>query len=90
MVRVLLLPTTDAIHFSLTNKTSHSIKIIWDEVVYVDVNGSSYRAMYSGVKYIDRTNPQLPTIVFRNGSIEDLVLPTDNVYYLSGQYGGWR
>ncbi len=90
MVRVLWLPTTDAIHFSLTNKTSHSIKIIWDEAAYVDVNGSSQRVMHSGVKYIDRNNPQPPTIVVRNGSVEDLVFPTDNVYYSSGQYGGWR
>jgi len=90
MVRVLWLPTKDAIHFSLTNKTSQSIKIIWDEAAYVDVNGSSHRVMHSGVKYIDRTNSQPPTIVVRNGSIEDLVFPTDNVYYSSGKYGGWK
>ncbi len=90
MIKILWLPTTDAIHFSLTNKTSHSIKIIWDEAAYVDVNGSSHRVMHSGVKYIDRTSSQPPTVVVRNGSIEDLVFPTDNVYYSSGKYGGWR
>lgn len=90
MVKVLWLPTTDAVHFSLINKTSHSIKIIWDEAAYVDISGSSHRVMHYGVKYIDRNNPQPPTIVVRNGSIEDLVFPTENVYYSSGKYGGWR
>ncbi len=90
MIRVLWFPTTYEINFSLTNKTSHSIKIIWDDAVYVDVNGISHRVMHSGVKYIDRNNPQTPTIIVRNGSIEDLVVPTDNVFYLSGQYGGWE
>jgi len=92
MVRVQWLPTTSAIHFSLINKTSHSIKIIWDEAAYVDENGSSHRVMHSGVKYIDRNNPQPPTIVVRNGSIEDLVFPTDNVYYLNlgCRLDGWQ
>ena len=26
----------------------------------------------------------------KNASISDLLLPTDNVYYVSGKYGGWR
>jgi hypothetical protein len=81
MVKILWLPEPDAIHFHLTNKTTHSIKIIWDEAAYVDVNGNSRRVMHSGVKYIDRTNPQPPTTVVRNGSIKDLIFPTDNVYF---------
>ncbi len=89
MVKILWVPTPDAIHFSLVNKTTHSIKIVWDEAAYVDVNGSSHRVMHSGVKFVDMNSPQPPTIVVRNGSIEDLVFPTDNVYYSSGAYGGW-
>ncbi|MEX2326315.1 MAG: hypothetical protein WD558_01165 [Pseudomonadales bacterium] len=88
MLKIVWLPISSQFGFFLTNKTSHSIKIVWDEAVYVDESGVSKRVMHSGVKYIDRNNPQPFTTVARGATISDIVLPTDNVYYLSGL--GWR
>lgn len=90
MIEIIWLPLSTQFAFSLKNKTDHSIRIIWDEAVYVDQNGSSGRVMHSGIKYIDRSNPQPPTVVVKNANIDDMILPTDNVYYVSGKYGGWR
>lgn len=88
MISVVWLPLTEQFTFVLQNKTDHSIKIIWDEAVYVDENGVSSRVMHSGVKYTDRSNPQPPTVVVRNAKIEDLVCPVDNITYSS--YLGWN
>ena len=63
MVRILWLPTSHNINFSITNKTDYSIKVLWDEAAYVDESGKSHRVMHSGIKYIDRSNPQPPTII---------------------------
>jgi hypothetical protein len=90
MVKIVWIPTPYQISFVLTNKTDHSIKIVWDEAAYVDENGVSHRVMHEGVKYIDRNNPQPPTVVVRKGTIVDSIFPTDYVYYVSGEYGGWR
>jgi hypothetical protein len=90
MVKITWLPLSTQFAFTLENKTDHSIRIIWDEAVYVNENGSSGRVMHAGVRYIDRNNPQPPTIIVKNAKIEDMIVPTDNVYYLSGRYGGWR
>lgn len=90
MIEIVWLPLSTQFGFTLKNKTDHSIKIIWDEAVYVNHNGSSGRVMHSGVKYIDRSNPQPPTVVVKNANIDDMILPTDNIYYVSGKYGGWR
>ena len=90
MIKIIWIPTSVQFYFTLTNKTSHSIKIEWDEAVYVNESGMSQRVMHSGVKYIDRNNPQPPTTIVRNATISDLILPSDNVYYVSGQYGGWN
>ena len=84
MVKIVWIPTAYQVSFVLTNKTNHSIKIVWDEAAFVDVAGVSHRVMHSGVKYIDRNNPQPPTVVVRKGTITDLVIPTDNIYYVSG------
>jgi len=90
LVKIVWLPSSSQFGFILTNKTSHSVKIIWDETVYVDESGMSKRVMHSGVKYINKSNPQPPTTVVRGATISDIVFPTDNVYYVSGKYGGWR
>ena len=90
MIKIVWIPLSTQFAFSLNNKTDHSIKIIWDEAVYVDQNGSSGRVMHSGVKYIDRNNPQPPTVIVKKANIDDMVVPTSNVTYTSGQYGGWN
>lgn len=77
-------------NFTLKNKSGHTLKINWDDVSYVDVKGQVGRVMHSGVKYADRNSSQPATTVPKNASISDLLLPTENVYYVSGQYGGWK
>lgn len=76
--------------FTITNKTNSSIKILWDEMSYIDHMNISRRVMHSGVKYINRNESQPPTIVARNSTVVDLIIPTDNIYFASGQYGGWQ
>ena len=90
LIKIVWLPLSTQFSFNLTNKSDHSIKIIWDEVAYVNENGSSQKVFHSGVKYIDRNNSQPPTTIVKGANIDDLIMPTDNVYFVSGQYGGWR
>lgn len=90
LIKIVWLPLSTQFAFTLENKSDNSIKIIWDEAVYVDENGSSGRVMHSGVKYVDRSNPQPPTVVVKKAKVDDMVVPTDNIYYISGQYGGWQ
>ena len=82
--------TVSEFSFVLNNKTDHSIKIVWDEAAYVDIDGISQRVMHAGVKYADRNSSQPPTVVVRKGIASDLIIPSDNIYYVSGTYGGWR
>ena len=77
-------------NFTLKNKSGHTLKINWDDVSYVDTKGQVGRVMHSGVKYAERNSSQPATTVPKGASISDILLPTDNVYYVSGQYGGWR
>lgn len=86
MVKILWLPTASDINFTLTNKTNHSIKIIWDEAAFVDEEGHSHRIIHSGVKFIDKNNPQPPSVIVRNATISDLILSADNIHYAEG----WR
>lgn len=77
-------------NFDLTNKSGHTLKVNWDDISYVDYNGKTGRVMHSGVKYTERNNSQPASTVPKGASLSDILLPTDNVYFVSGQYGGWR
>ena len=77
-------------NFDLKNKSGHTLKINWDDISYVNCDGKTGRIMHSGVKYTDRNNSQPSSTVPKGASLSDILLPTDNVYFVSGQYGGWR
>ena len=76
-------------NFTLNNKSGHRLKINWDDISFVDTEGQVGRVMHSGVKYTERNNSQPATTVPKGASISDILLPTENVYFVSGQYGGW-
>ena len=55
------------------------MKINWDEMVYVDETGTAQRVMHAGVKYTDRNMSQPHSIIPKNSTITDIVLPTTKV-----------
>lgn len=90
-IRTSWLVTSRQIAFTLTNKSDHTIKIVWDEAVYVDIEGLTHRVFHSGVKYSERNNPQPPTSVLKGARIEDLLAPIDKAYLDDSRYSaGWK
>ena len=80
------------VNFTLQNLTADPMKISWDEASLI-IYGESKRIMHKGVKFNDRNSPQAPTVIPSNSQIDDLVLPTDNVYYQEGYSsiaGSWE
>lgn len=71
----------------MENKSDNSIKIIWDEAVYIDEDNSSLRVIHSGVKYVDGEKAQPLTVIAKKTKINDLVTPVDNIYYSDGSWG---
>lgn len=80
---------TSQIEFDLTNNTSKTIRIIWDDAVFISILNESNRIFHKGVKYTERENPQQPTAIYRSSSLSDLIAPTSYSTFTSGQYGGW-
>lgn len=89
-IDIMWIVTSKQFNFVLKNKSDYSIKLPWDDVAYISPTGQTGRVMHSGVKFIDRNASQPASIVPKGASLTDVVIPTDNVYYISGQYGGWR
>lgn len=96
IVKILWEPTVSRTHFILTNKTNHPIKIIWDEAILIDDEGIGHKVTHTGVKFIDIYNSQAPSIIPGKGSITDVIVSLDHIYYgvgsSLGKYtdGNWR
>lgn len=69
--------------FTIKNKNTFSIKIPWDDAVYVDFYGNSNRVIHNGVKYADRNAEQPTSVVPRNATLSDMLIPSDNISFSS-------
>lgn len=69
--------------FNLTNKSQNSIKVVWDDAVFVNIDGASSRVMHSGIKYSQKEAPQPSSTIVRGSSLEDVACPIENVRYSS-------
>ncbi|SFN09845.1 hypothetical protein SAMN05421738_106192 [Algoriella xinjiangensis] len=86
LIKIIWLYTSKSFNFKLENKSDSSIKILWDEASYIDENSSSNRIIHSGVKYIDASKPQPPTIIIKKANLEDIIIPAKNVYFSSSSW----
>jgi hypothetical protein len=76
--------------FVLRNKTDNPIKIDWNQISYIDIAGNAQKVIHKEVRLITRNDPLVPTLIPPTAKLEDMILPTANVQYESGRFGGWR
>ena len=70
-------------YFTILNKTNHALKINWNEAVYVDIDKKAGKVIHSGVKYAQKNEAQVPSLIPKGSRLEDVVVPADNIYYSS-------
>ena len=75
---------TSELEFSLKNKSGHTMKLDWDDVSYVNDEGSVSRVMHKGIKYNEREKTQASINIPNKAFISDVIIPTDNVWFFSG------
>ncbi len=85
-VKIVWFVDVENIAFIMNNKMDNSIKIVWDEAVYVDEVGVSHPVIHAGIKYVDKGNSKPPSTIIRKGMIEDLVYPADYIALSSSMW----
>jgi hypothetical protein len=71
----------NGVRLNVRNKGDHSMKLIWDETSFIDLDGTLSRVMHIGVKYADRNMSQPPTVIPAQQRLGDDVFPTNRVWY---------
>lgn len=81
LVHIRLTFTVNNIHIYVYNRSDKTITLPWDNVSYISADGTANRVIHSGVRYINKTAPQTPSIIPPESSLDDVMIPTDNIYY---------
>jgi hypothetical protein len=81
IIDILIFASSTQFQFILKNVSENTIKVVWNEAVFVDVDGSTSKVMHSGVKYSQREADQPPSTIIKGAKLEDLAAPTAKVYY---------
>ena len=89
IIDITIFGTSEDFRFVLKNISEHSLRIIWNEAVFVGLDGSTSKIMHLGTKYSQREADQPASVVIKGAKIDDLVKPTANVYYDEGYKIGY-
>lgn len=91
LIKIIWYSLSNNFKFTLENKSEHSIKIIWDEAVFINAEGSSARLIHSSVKMVDKDKTQLPTVIPTKSIFNEHIFPVDNVDYVRDiTFGGYK
>jgi len=86
-VKIIWSPSAYGVGFTIDNKTDSSVTVLWDDAAYVNEVGSRYHVIHSGIRFINKRDLQSPTVIPKNGTLDDLVFPLDYIY--GDMDGGW-
>jgi hypothetical protein len=82
LIRIAWFTDPDSFKFVLRNRTDRTMKVLWDEGAYVDMDGLSHRIIHGQTEFGDRMLAQIPSVIVSGGMIDDLVYPAS--YYEIG------
>lgn len=86
MVKAFFLVTEREIRFDLTNKTQYSIRLLWNEVTFVDPDGKPSPVMHVGTKYNECTGEKPAAVIPKGVTVTDLVIPCSRIRF---GYDAW-
>lgn len=89
IINIVIMGSPEQFNFVLKNVSPNSLKLIWNEAVYVGRDGSTSKVMHAGTKYSERNGDQPASVIIRGAKIDDLACPTENVYYDEGTRIGY-
>jgi hypothetical protein len=76
-------PALKAINFQIRNLSDRSIKILWNDMSFIDIDNTVSKIMHYGVKYTKRGESMSPTSIPAGTILEDSITPTDRVSWSS-------
>ncbi len=74
---------------TIKNNTNKIVRIVWEKSS-VSYGGHSHLPFITGQKFINASTPASPTVIPANGSDTKMVFSSDQPFYASAGFVGWR
>lgn len=81
IIDIVIYGDSKGFYFDLKNVSENSLKIIWNEAVFVGLDGMTSKIMHSGTKYSQKEGDQPASVIIRGAKINDMAIPIGNVSY---------
>lgn len=78
-ITVFWYPNRSSFDCTIVNNTDNSIKIIWDEAVYINEADASIKVAHGDVYYPDIYKSSPPTIIPKNTRKDEVIYPIYNI-----------
>jgi hypothetical protein len=85
-IQVLFQVSKNGMSFSIKNNTEAAVRILWDQVAFVDWGARSHQVIHKGVKYADKGGAKPITVIPPGAAWEDTAIPEDNITFVSGDW----
>lgn len=73
-------------NFKLTNQSNQTMKVIWNDAAFIDVNNMSERVYHKGIPFTEKEETQVPTVLYKNSILSDLVSPVSFTYMFNNHW----
>jgi hypothetical protein len=83
VIEIVIFGNKEEFSFDLKNVSDNSIKVVWNEAVFVGLDRKTSKIMHTGVKYSQKDGDQPATVIIRGARISDVAVPICNVRYSS-------
>ncbi len=80
-IDIFLYVSQSQFNFELKNVSPTTQKLIWNEAVFVDIDGTTSKVMHAGTKYSQRDEDQPASTIIKGAKLDDIACPTKNVRY---------
>jgi len=74
---------------AIKNNTDKIIRVVWEKSS-LSYSGQSFTPFITGQKYTNASEPMAAIVIPAKGALEKDVFSSEQPYYESGKYGGWR
>jgi len=84
LIKIKWIISHNKLNFNLVNRSSSTLSINWDKIIFVDSKGTSHRVIHSGIKFNEKEKPQVPSNIIRKSTTNDILIPSDNIAFIPG------
>lgn len=77
VISLLIYGTRSGFFIELENVFESSIRVIWNEAVFVNVKGVTYKVTHNGVRPDGRDHEQTPSLIIKGAKLVDTIIPND-------------